>query len=225
MRNYVKYIQESYKKMKQYSVHGTPIVIKDEFVQDINLESIVKRIESVIPRTLVDGLDIIYIGHFDELDEKEVNALYLNGAIYVTNVQSSEEDLLNDIVHEFAHFVEEKFTNNIYGNSDIEREFLKKRETLFDILESEGYDVPERFRHTVEYDKALDDFFYKYVGYPTLRSLMGSLFISAYSVTDIREYFAISFETYFLESKNEVREITPSVYIVIEDILRNDYEI
>lgn len=218
MSRYVKYIQESYKKMKQYSIYDIPIIIKDEFVEDIDLEYITSTLEKLLPKRLVDGLDIIYVGHFEELQQKEVNALYLNNAIYVTNVQSSESDLIDDIVHEAAHFVEEKYTGNIYGGSHIENEFLKKRNRLFDILEDKGYEVPEKFRHTIEYNKAIDDYFYKFVGYPVLRDMIGNLFISAYSVTDIREYFAISFENYILGNKSEVRETTPSVYIVLEEI-------
>lgn len=218
MNKFTKYIQESYKKMKQYRLYGTPIVVKDDFVGDIDLDFVSSHIQKIVPRNFLDDLDIIYVGDFKELEEKEVNALYLNGAIYVTNLQSSEQDLIDDLVHEIAHLVEEKYANIIYGDDKIEREFLYKRNVLFDILEDKGYEVPEHFRHQLEYDKTIDDYLYKYVGYPKLRDMISGLFLSAYSVTDIREYFAISFENYFLGNKNDVRDVTPSVYIVLEEI-------
>lgn len=219
MSQFENYIQKSYKKTKQYKVFDIPIVIKDEFIEDIDLDLTVRQIEKMIPKNLLTGLDVIYVGEFEELESKEVTALYLDGAIYVTNLQSSEKDLLDDIVHECAHFVEEKYTDIIYGNSNIEREFLKKRDILFDMLRDKGYEIPVQFRHTLEYNKTIDDFFYKLIGYPVLRDMIGGLFLSAYSVTDVREYFAISFENYFLGNKNDVREVTPNVYIVLEELL------
>lgn len=204
--------------MKQYSLYDTPLIIKDDFIEDIDLNNILANIEKMIPPNLVNGLDIIYVGDFEELEEKQVNAIYVNGGIYITNIQSSEQDFVDDLVHELAHFVEDKYANLIYGGDEIEREFLSKRNILFDILEDKGYEVPEKFRHQLEYDKTIDDYFYKFIGYPKLRDMIGGLFISAYSVTDVREYFAISFENYFMGNKNEVRDITPNVYIVLEEL-------
>jgi len=222
MSIFVKYIQESFKRMKQHSINGTPIVVKDDFIGDIDLDFVSREMSSMIPFHLMDGLDIIYVGSFEELEEKEVNAIYLNGAIYVTNLQSSEEDLINDLVHEIAHFVEEKYTEKVYGDSMIEREFYRKRNIMADLLQRRGYDVPHKFRVSPEYNQGIDDFLYKFVGYPKLRDMITNLFISPYSITDIREYFAISFENYILGDKNEVRETTPSVYIVLEDIIGNN---
>lgn len=218
MSQFVKYIQESYRKMKQFSIHTIPIVVKDDFVGPIDLEFVSKKVKSIIPANLIEGLDIIYVGEFDELEEKEVSALYLNGAIYITNIQTSEQDLIDDLVHEMAHFIEEKYTDVIYGDDKIEREFLQKRNKLFDILEHKGYDVPEKFRHLLEYDKTLDDYLYKFIGYPKLRDMIGGLFVSAYSTTDVREYFAISFENYFLGNKEDVFNITPNVYLVLQNL-------
>ena len=82
--------------------------------------------KKIIPSHLLSGVDIIYIGQFDVFKEKEVNAVFQDGAIYVTNEQSSVKDMVDDIIHELAHSVEEKFTEFIYDDNALKEEFLKK---------------------------------------------------------------------------------------------------
>ena len=195
-----------------------PIVVKDDFVEDINIENIKEKVESLLPAHLVNGIDIIYIGEFQELHDKEVNALYLDGAIYITNVQTSEQDLIDDLVHETAHFVEEKYTADIYGDSDMEWEFLRKRKKLNSILRQEGYHTPDNFHKELEYNLNIDNFLYREVGYPKLRELTNGIFLSAYSITNVREYFAIGFEYYFLRDKNDVASCCPGIFRILQKL-------
>ena len=59
-----------------------------------------------------------------------MNAKYSDGAIYVTNEQDDEEDLIDDIIHEFAHAVEDRYNDYLYGDGSIEERFLFKRNKL-----------------------------------------------------------------------------------------------
>ena len=71
----------------------------------------------------------------------------------------------------------------------------------------------------IEYDKNFDKYLYKVVGYDKLTMLTMGLFITPYGATSIREYFANGFEHYFLESKEYVQKISPSLFIKIEEII------
>ena len=46
---------------------------------------------------------MIIVGWFKEFEERDINAFYKDATIYVSNVQDDEDDMVDDIVHEFAH--------------------------------------------------------------------------------------------------------------------------
>ena len=46
---------------------------------------------------------VIYVGDFSHFEERDTNAAYENGAIYIINVQDNAMDMADDIVHEIAH--------------------------------------------------------------------------------------------------------------------------
>ena len=127
---------------------------------------------------------------------------------------------MDDIVHEFAHAVEETYGNDIYMDGQIEREFLGKRERLYSILNEHlpaGTNLPREEYMDPDHTDKFDWFLYKEIGYPTLRSLTSGLFYSPYGITSLREYFANGFEAYFLrQDMNYIRKISPHLYEKIE---------
>ena len=58
----------------------------------------------------------------------------------------------------------------IYGDSNLEREFRAKRQRLESLLK-QNYDVPADFSITLDYDKDIDMFLYKTVGYDALNQI------------------------------------------------------
>ena len=133
----------------------------------------------------------------------------------------SEEDLFDDLVHEIAHCVEENFLYDIYEDSLIENEFLKKRKKLLDILRAYDYDeIDEKEFYNTEYSQEFDEYLYIMIGYPVLTQLSSGLFVTPYGATSMREYFANCFEQYFAKRNyKEVREISPAVFKKIEFLL------
>ena len=86
-----------------------------------------EKLEKALPGYfLMQGIDVIYVGEFEDLRERDLNAAYADGAIYVLPEQSSEQDFLDDIVHEVAHSLEERFTDFIYGDGKIQQEYKEK---------------------------------------------------------------------------------------------------
>ncbi len=215
------WIQESYTRSKKiqdsYDLNGIPIYIKNKFVNDIDMSFVTRFINSRIPSFLMKGVDVIYVGQFEDLILRNVNAIYQDGAIYMTNEQRDEMDVIDDIIHEFAHACEKEYTHKIY-NGSVEREFLGKRRRLYSVLKAEGYDVTPTFKISMDYDRDIDDFLYMEVGYTKLNNLVNGLMPSAYAATSLREYFAICFEEYFMGDIQYLKSVCPAAYNVLQSL-------
>jgi hypothetical protein len=167
----------------------------------------------------------VRIGMFEEMIERQINAMYKDGVLYISNVQNNNEDMLDDIIHEIAHAVEEHNSELIYQDERLMVEFLGKRKRLFSLLKNEGYNVNiEQFMNT-KYNFDFDMFLFQEVGYPILETLTMGLFLSPYSITSINEYFGVGFEQFYLEEANYIAKICPVLYQKINylDELTMDY--
>ena len=197
------------------------VYIKDELPNNINISSVLDRIEKTIPSFLAQEIDDIFIGQFEDFITRDVNAIFKDGAIYVTNNQSSEKDLLDDIIHEMAHAVEKQIGFDLYHDGELEKEFISKRHQLWRILSEQ-----DKFKHwkadngkslklflEPSYSLFFDKLLYKVIKYPLLQNLTSGLFPSAYSITSLREYFAIGFEEYYIYNRGErLKTICPYLY-------------
>ena len=223
------FLQESNKRMK--SVHflwenRIDVYNKKDLPPEIEIDSILQKISSILPTSFLDNIDSVYIGEFDSLKKREVDSVYQDGAIYIVpSYVFSKEELLRNIIHEVAHAVEEQNSLEIYGDRELEGEFVKKRIKLLDKLKSIGYDIPsiELFTDS-EYSSELDNYFYKEVGYPLMAQLTSNMFSSPYGATSLREYFANSFEDYFLGNMKDVKVISPKVYNKINKLVKKSEE-
>jgi len=198
------------------------VIIKDPLPENISINNILAAVEHIIPRHLVYNVEAIYVGHFKMFDQRNINALYQDGALYISNEQDNEEDMIDDIVHEIAHSAEEKYWAEIYGDGELEREFLSKREKLYEILAS--YEYPVNYEQFInpEYDDKFDSLLYNKIGYEKLEHFVIGLFPSNYSITSLREYFGIGFEYYFLRDGsefNELANISPVLYNKIYNLI------
>tara|TARA_Y100001970_G_scaffold293513_1_gene440855 strand:- start:918 stop:1592 length:675 start_codon:yes stop_codon:yes gene_type:complete len=201
-----------------YSFNGIELYVMNPLPDNINLEDVLSIISSRVPIHLQRGVDIIYVGQFKHLIDREINAVFQDGAIYVTNDQDDIQDIIDDIVHEIAHSVEKEHPDLIFEDGRLFKEFLGKRRRLYSILETEGFEVDPIFRSRVEYNSEIDDFLYKEVGYPLLNNLVMGLFPSAYASTSLREYFAIGFEEFFIGDRTYLKKICPILYSKIESL-------
>jgi len=148
----------------------------------------------------------------------------MDGAIYTTNKQDNDEDMLDDILHEYAHAVEKHYNVQIYSDNAVESEFLTKRLKLETLLDYEGYDVDEYNFANPDYDLNFDIFLHNEIGYEKIRNLDQGMFLNSYSITSLSEYFATSFEEYYLRNRRIVKKIAPATFIKIDLIHRGDIE-
>ena len=105
------YLQNSFNNAalsrREYSIFGRDIVfLKDQLPDNVSLENVIKKVEEILPPWVMAEVDVIYIGHFDIFDMRNFNSVYENGAIYITNDQDDDNDMVDDLVHEAAHAIE-----------------------------------------------------------------------------------------------------------------------
>ena len=110
---HLEYLKYSWKnnmsENKEYKLYNINIYIKDKFKNKINLENVIEQLKSTLPESMFEEIDSMYIGKFEMLNDHDLNALYSDGAIYISNIQDNESDLIDDIVHEIAHSLETKY--------------------------------------------------------------------------------------------------------------------
>jgi hypothetical protein len=179
------------------------VFIKDGIIGDVNLNNVLNKVKNSIPLHLFGGLDAIYVGQFKELQQKEVNAAFMDGALYISNIQQDEESMMEDDL--------------VYD------EFLAKRLKLQKILESSGYNTSKQNFTKLEYDTKFDKFLYEEIGYPVLHTLTVNLFCSPYGATSLREYFANGFEFYFVKNRQLVKKVSPQLYKKLIEVEKGEF--
>ena len=210
------WLEESVKRSKKlkdhYMLGDVNIYIKDRLPEHVDVDFVIRYVAKHLPNHVLSNIDIIYIGHFQDLVDRDVNALWQNGAIYITNDQDSEMDMIDDLIHEIAHSNEKQFEQLIYEDGNLEREFLVRRKKLAFILKDKGFKVPTGFIYNVDYDKNIDDYLYKDVTYDVLWQLVVGIFPSPYAVTSLREYWAKGFEQFYMGKRQDLKETSPVLF-------------
>jgi len=203
----------------EYYIYDIPIFVIDEVSEDVNLPEFCQEVEEYLPQRLLTNVEVVYIGNFKDL--KGRNAAFTHGAIYMTATEPTNEDMLENFIHEVAHSLETQHGMSLYTD-DLRSEFVSKRERLRYTLSAQGYQINPLLYTFTEYNPKFDNFLANEVGYPTLLTLTMGLFVSPYGATSLQEYFANGFEKYFLDNPRTVRDISPVLYKKIEEIINDD---
>ena len=221
MKNYIQQKHSEIESLQNnfYTSSGIHVYIKDA-IDNINVSKVINKIEERVPQHILSEIEMIIFGWFNEFEERSIRAFYDSGTIYISNIQSDEEDVFEDIVHEIAHAVESTYGYEIYDDGKVRDEFIRKRRYLHDILWEEGYKMPITFFIDTEFNQEFDDVLYKKIGYDKLNSYAAGIFISSYAATSLREYFATAFADFFVNpNHNFLKKISPAVYDKIISVL------
>ena len=216
MRNYIKN-KRSLDKGSFLTHAAISIVVKDELLFDLEVEDL-ETVIDLFPKSVTRNIDYIIFGNFDFLRKQNYNAAYKDGAIYVSNDQEGNMDVLDDIVHEIGHSVEDNYHEVIYGDGLLEREFLKKREFLRTELSKQGIEIPQDIMSNPEYQEGLDLFFSDKIGYPRMTSMVQGIFYSPYGATSLKEYFANGFEAHYYHRDIYLQKVSPVLYSKIQKL-------
>jgi len=216
-------LERSRKQNNEYLLFGNLYVyVRDNLPGHIDLEEVFQFIYSKVPQHLFSEIDAIYVGNFEELQDRQIQSMYKDGAIYVTNLQSNLMDMVEDIIHELAHSLEEPYGMIVYADGQVGSEFVGKRTRLRDLLSARGYNVESINFENSEFDKAFDTYLHKDIGYPVLTNLTLGLFNSPYAATSLREYFATGSEEYILGDRELIRNISAALFTKIQEIVFDD---
>lgn len=221
---HIKHLQEKHNKQNQvinfYTPSGLHVYFNNTPPKGIDVEKVIANVEKIIPHHLRSEVEMIVVGQIEAFVKHNFNAMYEGGTIYVSNEQKNEKDMLDDIIHEFAHSVEEPYGYDIYGDSKIKQEFLEKRQVLHDILWKSGFKAPKSLFNEIDFNPKFDDFLYKKVGYDKLSRLSVGVFISSYAPTSLREYFATGFAEFFMypDQQTYLQKICPQLYKKIYEL-------
>lgn len=203
------------------NISGIDIYVADEKAAGIDIYGIFDIVSSIIPGHLLSEFDYVSIGHIPEFEERKINALTKDGVIYITSDQDDIDDAVDDIIHEIAHTLEGKYGYEIYADGRLEKEFLAKRKSLYNILTSHGVECDQNLFSNPDYSQEFDEFLHEIIGYPTLVNLSMGLFMTPYGITSIREYWAEGFESYFLRERPALKKFCPVVFDKLQEILQN----
>ena len=229
--NLTKLLQQSQTKIlsekkRFYFNRGIEFVLDKPLKKDIDIEKVMGLLRSNLPVSSYVGINNVYFGEFDILKKRSLTALHHKDNIYISSEQmSSEKEILDDLVHEFAHRFEENNSEKIYEDGKIINEYLGKMNRLHDLI-TQDYDL-DYFGITyfdfinTEFDEKFDKFLYEKIGYEEVENMAPTLFIRPYAATSVREYFATGFEDYYLEGGLQLKKISPILHSRIELLEKN----
>ena len=218
IKNYI--LEQQDHRFEYLIANKIPLTIKDKLTSDIDIGELIRRVEKTLPNISKYLISSIVIADLDAFAKNKTNALYHDNTIYISNNQDDINDMLDDIVHEYSHALEEKHNEEIYSDQSIRDEFLSKRGTLKAILQRE-YQLDDYDFNNLNYDKELDKLLLNVIGYERFNNLTKhGLFINPYASTSLREYFATGFEEYILGDHKELETISPKLYKKISDIVQ-----
>tara|TARA_B100000927_G_C16461202_1_gene467908 strand:- start:11 stop:691 length:681 start_codon:yes stop_codon:yes gene_type:complete len=211
------------KEKKHFRIRGIEVFIKDELTNKIDLKTCILSALRLVPNHLLTNLETIYFGKFEHLEKLDLEAMYMNSSIFMSNEIENEVDIIDDLVHEIAHSAEETYKEEIYFDGNLEKEFLLKRKLLWQKLKEKGFSVDLNLFLETEYNEELDKFLYKEIGYQTLSMFSSGLFYSPYGSTSLREYFANGFEAFFMkEDIPRLKKTSPILYKKVSNLSNLD---
>ena len=206
-----------------YTSSGIHVFTKDEMMNDlVDIEVVVSQLEAKLPDHIRDGIEMVIIGNFSEFEERDINAFYKDGALYVSNIQTDNGDLLDDLVHETAHSAEEQYGMEIYGDQEVKKEFLRKRMHIYNMLQKMGFNPSQRDFLETEYDQDFDEYLLHDIGYDKLSEILKGVMVTPYAATSLREYFATGFTEFYLypDSHDYIKRTSPQLYRKLVQIHR-----
>ena len=218
------YVTKRNKTLPEYQFGPFHVFVQSPVAEKIDLSAVFNNIANLLPDHFLQTVEVVYIGEFAFLKEREINAMYADGALYISNIQDDNDDLIDDVIHEIAHAVEERYGQFLYSDGKIIDEFLLKRSKLKTLLTHQGYDIARFDFFNPEYDEEFDEFLYSEVGYDSLRLLTIDMFTGAYAATSHREYFARGFEEYYLGDKVYLKQVSPYIYKKLSLLNKKDLE-
>jgi len=208
----VNYVRTRNKNLFEHNFKQFQVLINDPLPENVDIKLVFNQIQDFVPSNFLKLIDVVYVGDFPFLNEREITSMFSDGALYISNQQDNNQDLKDDILHEISHAVEEKYNDFLYNDEEIKNEYFAKLKKLKSYLIFEGYHPGGIEFFNIHYNEEFDNFLLNTVGYDKLGSFIAGLFINPYSLTSLREYFATGFEEYFLGDQIYLSKVCPYLF-------------
>lgn len=176
-----------------FTVNGVKVQVGEK--PNFDVEEFLKNKFNKLPNNLVNSVNKIIFGGFHLGPEYAGRSV--NDIIYLSN-KSDEEDLFSDLIHELAHAFIRKHHEQVFGDGELKKEFIGKRNKLYHKMRSSGIDLPpHQFFENPNFDRKFDGYLNRTVGYDLLSQLISGIFPTCYSVSSLEEYFSVGLELLF----------------------------
>ena len=88
LKNYISLKQQQLTEQQAdfYTSSGLHVFFKDP-VENVDVEKVISKVESILPIHLLSEIEMIIFGWFDEFEERNLNAFYDGGTLYISNIQ------------------------------------------------------------------------------------------------------------------------------------------
>jgi len=229
MKKYIQHsVKKSLKERKEYYLYDIPIHIINPLPDHIDINNILEDLKTTIPYEFFVGLEGIYVGEFPELEDRKIQAMLKDGAIYLSSFENypdvTDEIIIKNIIHELSHLLENKYYYEIYNDESIEKEYLGKKKRIVDLLRANDITFAGmgKLFFSEDYVDELDDFLFNNLGYDNLIVLTTGLFLSPYSVTSLREYFANGLEEYLKGDRDYLKEVSPILFNKLDSLFEGE---
>lgn len=223
MSKLAEYIKNNKKPIirEQKGLPYVNVLYKGQLPRGVSFDYVFDEVTDKLPRRFFSDIESIIIGDFDFLNKKNLNSLYHDNKLYISNRERNDESVLHDIVHEIAHSIEKKYEEDLYGDKTLQHEFVNKRRKLFNQMSPHYPECHDFDFDDINYSGNFDNFLYKTVTYPKLARLSSGLFFTPYATTSLREYFADGFENYVLfpEARKDLYMMCPQLFAKVRKIV------
>ena len=182
--------------------------VKVQFTEtpSFDVEKFLKNKLNKLPNNLVNSVNKIIFGDFYLSPEYVGKAA--NDVIYLSN-KEEESDLFSTLIHELAHTYITKNYDEVFGDGELKKEFLGKRNKLYHKMRSSGIDLPpHQYFENPNFDRKFDGYLNRNVGYDLLSQLIVGIFPTCYSVSSLEEYFSVGLDLFFT-GKGQMLEDCP----------------
>ena len=192
-QQYIKRKTKKAKIDKGFTINGVKIQFGEKPKFDV--EEFLKIKFSKLPDNLISSVNKIIFGGF-YLSPGYVGKS-VNDIIYLSN-KTDKDSLYSDLIHELAHAYIRKNYDKVFGDGELKKEFLSKRNKLYHKMRSSGIDLlPHQYFESPNFDKKFDEYLSNAVGYELLSQLISGIFPTCYSVTSLEEYFSVGLDLLF----------------------------
>ena len=211
-----KYIRNTAQLVKErMSINQVDVEITAEIPADLNIAKILTTLKGSVPSAYFKNLNGIKVADLQEFEDRDISAKYSSDdkTLYISAFkQDSDNDMLDDLIHELGHHAESLYTDFIYEDDAIKDEFIMKRKQLQFEIGADGYDYRSYDFRNISYDKEFDTFLYKRIGKEKLKMITAGMFIRPYQSLSLREYFAVGFEQFYLGNHKTLHRDCPVLY-------------